>query len=62
MCLQTEWHLRQALNGSVIQGMSKVGWDFLLPVVLWTVETTAAALPVPGSGLQKGAGHLFCNL
>lgn len=62
MCLQTEWHLRQALNGSVIQGMSKVGWDFLLPVVLWTVETTAAALPVAWPGLQKGAGHLFCNL
>lgn len=31
MCLQTEWHLRQALNGCVIQGMSGVGWGFLLP-------------------------------
>lgn len=48
VCLQTAWHLRQALNDSVIHGMSGVGWGFLLPVVLGT----------DGSNSSSSAGGL----
>lgn len=32
ICLQIECHLRQALNGSVIQGISGVSWGSLFPL------------------------------
>lgn len=65
--LQTEWHLRQALNGSIIQGMPQVAWSFFLPLALGKVQIPAAALSMAWQWtltpwLWKGAGHLFCNL